>query len=381
MVSAKSTRVLQRGAQRRGMKAEAAMIHLLRLFRPWLAIMLVAGLASVPAQAAAPSYSSAPQGRAADAAQPQADSREAQIVLDALDAVVRLKIKALPEARSARSLGLEREGSGVVLRDSGLVLTIGYLILESESIEIIDYRGKPVPGTLAGYDHATGFGLVRPAVPLAPKGIELGNSGAANEMDRAIFATFGGKESASVATVASKRRFAGYWEYLIDDAIFTVPARGDHSGAALISREGKLLGIGSLFVMDAAMPNRRSPGNMFVPIDLFKPIYAQMSKNAETSDARRPWIGLSTQEVDGRLFVLRVQEEGPAERAGLKTGDIILSIQGESVNSLEAFYKKLWGLGRAGAPVPLKVLQGSEVKEIRVESINRMDFVKAKPAL
>lgn len=357
------------------------MLNLMRLSRPWLAALLVAVFAGTPALAAAPSSSSTPQGRAADAAQPQPDSREAQIVLDALDAVVRLKIKALPEARSARSLGLEREGSGVVLRDSGLVLTIGYLILESESIEITDYRGKSVPGTVAGYDHATGFGLVRPAIPLAPKGIELGASGEAAEMDRAIFATFGGKESASVATVASKRRFAGYWEYLIEDAIFTVPARGDHSGAALISREGKLLGIGSLFVMDAVMPNRRSPGNMFVPIDLFKPIYAQMSKNAETRDARRPWIGLSTQEVDGRLFVLRVQEEGPAERAGLKTGDIILSIQGEAVSSLEDFYRKLWGLGQAGAAVPLKVLQGSEVREIRVQSINRMDFVKAKPAL
>jgi S1-C subfamily serine protease len=133
--------------------------------------------------------------------------------------------------------------------------------------------------------------------------------------------------------------------------------------------------------MDAVIPNRRMPGNMFVPVDLLKPILAQLSKNTETRDARRPWLGLSTQEVDGRLFVLRVQEEGPAERAGLKSGDIILSIQGDPVSSLEDFYKKLWGLGQAGAAVPLKVLQGAEVKDIRVQSINRMDFVKAKPSL
>jgi S1-C subfamily serine protease len=361
-------------AARCGLKAEAAMLKSLRHF-----VFLLPALLCTGALAAVPSAN--PPGRAADAAQPQADTSAAQTVLDALDAVVRLKIKALPEARSARTLGVEREGSGVVLRDSGLVLTIGYLVLESESIEITDNRGKSVPGTLAGYDHATGFGLIRPSIPLGLKGIELGASADAAELDRVIFATFGGKESASVATVASKRRFAGYWEYLIDDAIFTVPPRGDHSGAALINREGKLIGIGSLFVMDAVIPNRRMPGNMFVPVDLLKPILGQLSKNTETRDARRPWLGLSTQEVDGRLFVLRVQEEGPAERAGLKSGDIILSIQGDPVSSLEDFYKKLWGLGQAGAAVPLKVLQGAEVKDIRVQSINRMDFVKAKPSL
>jgi serine protease Do len=155
----------------------------------------------------------------------------------------------------------------------------------------------------------------------------------------------------------------------------------DHSGAALISRDGRLMGIGSLLVLDAVVPNRRMPGNMFVPVNLLKPILPQLSKNAETRDARRPWIGLSTQEVDGRLFVLRVQEQGPAEKAGLKSGDIILSIHGQNVSSLEDFYKELWGLGQAGAAVPLKVLQGSEVRDIRVESINRMDFLKSKPAL
>jgi len=351
---------------------------LYRLAALLLALPLALCLGHAAQAAVAPGN---PAARAADAAQPQADAREAQAILDALDSVVRLRIKALPEARSSTTLGGEREGSGVLLKDSGLVLTIGYLILEAESISITDNRGKVVPGSVAGYDHATGFGLIRPTVPLAAKGVALGDSADIAESDRMIFATHGGKENASLATVASKRRFAGYWEYLIEDAIFTIPPRGDHSGAALINREGKLVGIGSLFVMDAVLPNRRSPGNMFVPIDLLKPIIADLSKNVATRDARRPWLGLSTQEVDGRLFVLRVTEEGPAEQAGLKSGDIILGIQDEEVNSLESFYKKLWGLGQAGAAVSLKVLQGAEVKSIRVQSINRMDFIKAKPSL
>jgi S1-C subfamily serine protease len=340
-------------------------------------LLLCALLFGTAAQAAAPMVPPAQD----DTPPSAAEARAEQTILDALDAVVRLKVHAIDEARSATTLGRERNGSGVVLKDSGLVLTVGYLILEADNIEIIDNAGRTVHGTVAGYDHATGFGLIRPLMPLSPKGIELGDSADIGELDRLIFATYGGKDHASVATIASKRRFAGYWEYLIDGALFTIPPRGDHSGAALINREGKLVGIGSLLVLDAVAPNRRAPGNMFVPIDLLKPIFGQLAKNVETRESKRPWLGVNTQEVDGRLFVLKVQDDGPAQQAGLKSGDIILAVQGQAVNSLEDFYKKLWGAGVAGAAVPLKVLQGTEVHDIRVKSINRMDFLKSKPAL
>ena len=216
---------------------------------------------------------------------------------------------------------------------------------------------------------------------LGVKGIAIGSSGDINELDKLIFATHGGKEGASLATVASKRRFAGYWEYLIDDAIFTVPPRGDHSGAALINRDGKLVGIGSLLVADAAIPNRRSPGNMFVPVDLLKPIMSELARTGRSTESKRPWIGMSTQEVDGRLHVIRVQEDTPAARAGLKPGDIVLSIKGESVKTLEAFYNKLWSGGKAGDAIPLRVLQGNDVREIEVRSIDRMEYVRTKQAL
>ncbi len=311
----------------------------------------------------------------------EAEQRAAQTMMAALDNVVKLKITALQNARSGRTLGREREGSGVLLADSGLVLTIGYLILEADSIELTDHTGRIVSGSVAAYDHATGFGLIKPAVALGVKGIAIGSSGDINEYDKLIFATHGGKEGASVATVASKRRFAGYWEYLIDDAIFTVPPRGDHSGAALINRDGKLIGIGSLIVADAAVPNRRSPGNMFVPVDLLKPIMSELSRTGRSTESKRPWIGMSTQEVDGRLHVIRVQEETPAARAGIKPGDIVLSIKGEAVKTLEAFYNKLWSGGKAGDAIPLKVLQGTDVREIEVRSIDRMEFVRTKQAL
>ena len=311
----------------------------------------------------------------------EAERRAAQTMIAALDNVVKLKVTALANARSGRTLGREREGSGVLLADSGLVLTIGYLILEADSIELIDHTGRIISGSVTAYDHASGFGLIKPAAPLGAKGIPIGSSSDVNEYDKLIFATHGGKDGASLATVASRRRFAGYWEYLIEDAIFTVPPRGDHSGAALINREGQLVGIGSLIVADAATPNRRFPGNMFVPVDLLKPILKELASTGRSKESTRPWIGMSTQELDGRLHVIRVQDDTPAARAGLKPGDIVLSIKGEPVKTLEEFYRKLWASGSAGISIPLKVLQGSDVRDVDVRSIDRMEYLRTKEAL
>ncbi len=340
----------------------------------------VLGLMAAPPATWAANPAAAPGAQAAASAT-ETEQRAAQTMLAALDNIVKLKITALQNARSGRTLGREREGSGVLLADSGLVLTIGYLILEADTIELTDHTGRIVSGSVAAYDHATGFGLIKPAVALGVKGIAIGSSGDISEYDKLIFATHGGKEAASLATVASKRRFAGYWEYLIDDAIFTVPPRGDHSGAALINRDGKLVGIGSLIVADAAIPNRRSPGNMFVPVDLLKPIMSELASTGRSTASKRPWIGMSTQEVGGRLHVIRVQEDTPAALAGIKPGDIVLAIKGETVKTLEAFYNKLWGGGKAGDAIWLKVLQGADVREIEVRSIDRMEYVRTKQAL
>ena len=355
--------------------------HTNRLARAAAALMLSTSLLplSGAVHAAAPSAASSSTPPAAVSAS-ETEQRAAQTMLDALDNVVKIRITALPNARSARTLGREREGSGVLLADAGLVLTIGYLILEAENIEMTERTGRVISGTVAAYDHASGFGLIKPAISLGAKGIALGASADVSEYDKLMFATHGGKDKASLATVASKRRFAGYWEYLIEDAIFTVPPRGDHSGAALINRDGKLIGIGSLVVADAATPNQRFPGNMFVPVDLLKPILGELARNGRSKESMRPWIGLSTQEVDGRLHVIRVQEDTPAARAGIKPGDIVLSIKGEAVKTLEAFYRKLWSGGRAGDAIPLRVLQGSEVREIEVRSIDRNEYIRTKQA-
>jgi S1-C subfamily serine protease len=313
---------------------------------------------------------------------PQVDEARYQKLIEATSAVVGVKVKALADARSNATLGREREGSGVMIGKDGLVLTISYLVLEADQVEVTDHHGQKVPAAIVAYDHATGFGLVRPLAPIAARPIRLGSAVPVSQLDRLMIVTGGEEQNISIATVVSKRLFAGYWEYLIDGAIFTSPPRLDHSGAALINKEGELVGIGSLFVLDALTPGEKLPGNMFVPVDLLQPVLDELVRTGgRQSGARRPWLGVNSLEEDGRVKVVQVNEESPAAQAGIQAGDIILSIDGVSVESLQGFYQALWARGPAGVQVNLRVLHGPNVRDVTVISIDRADFMKKRPVI
>lgn len=296
-----------------------------------------------------------------------------------LAAVVQVKAKILPNARSLATLGPQRQGSGVLVRD-GYVLTIGYLVIEAEAIEVVTLEGKAVPATLAAYDHASGFGLLKLIGPSPARALPLGDSTALQEREPAMVATFGGREGVSLVYVVSRRPFSGSWEYQLDSAIYTYPPVQNWSGAALIGGKGELLGIGSLVVPDAGGPGTQSPGNMFVPIELLKPIIDELVAKGRAPGPLRPWLGLNAEEMRGHLFVQRVSPEGPAERAGLKSGDIVVGVAGEEVSTLADFYRKVWARGAAGVEVPLRVLQGMQMKDFTVRSIDRIEYFRQKPS-
>jgi S1-C subfamily serine protease len=295
-----------------------------------------------------------------------------------LSAVVQLKTHIYPVGRTVKGLGQHRSGSGIVIDDRGLILTIGYLMVEAHSAEVATNTGRTSAAEVVGYDHDTGFGLLRATEPLKVKPLPFGKSADIRERDQVLAASFGGRAGIAPAYVMSRREFAAGWEYLIPSAIFTAPAHTEWSGAALVSRDGKLVGVGSLVVGDVTGQGKNLPGNMYVPIDLLPPIMADLLTNGRVAGPGRPWLGLNVEEVRGRLFVSRVTGESPAERAGVNSGDIIVAVNGEAPRSLADFYRKLWSLGKAGDVVPLDLLQTDAVKRINVQSMNRLDHLKLK---
>jgi len=302
-------------------------------------------------------------------------------VAETLSAIVRVKSKILPNARSIATLGAEREGSGALVRE-GYVATIGYLVIEAESIEVTGADGRSVPAALAGYDHASGLALLKVLAPLAGTPLALGNASALAERAPALVASWGGGDNVSLVNVVSRRPFSGSWEYLLEAAIFTFPPVMNWSGAALIGAKGELLGLGSLIVADAAgntAGGTQSPGNMFVPADLLNALIGDFIARGKASGPSRPWLGLNTEELRGRLFVVRVSPDGPADKAGIVQGDILVGIGAEGLSSLADFYRKLWSRGAAGIEVNLRVLRGSEVKEVTLRSIDRLDYFRARP--
>jgi serine protease Do len=298
-----------------------------------------------------------------------------------VSAVVRIKTHVNPEGRTVEGLGREREGSGILIDNDGLVLTIGYLMVEAYAAEVVDNSGRTVPASVVGYDHETGFGLLRTMEPLKLKPMPLGKSADVKERDPVLVASFGGPDMVAGAYVVAKREFAGNWEYMLDEALFTAPPHPVWSGAALINREGKLVGVGSLIVGDAAGGSDKTPGNMFVPIDRLLPVLGDLISDGRVAGPGRPWLGVNTDELRGRLFVSRVTPGGPAEKAGLKRGDVVVGVNGEPPKNLADFYRKVWAQGAAGTTVAIDVLQDSQVRRVEIKSINRLDHLKLKTTL
>jgi S1-C subfamily serine protease len=292
----------------------------------------------------------------------------------ALGSVVGLHAIVPQDAFSAETLGTERAGNGVVI-DDGLVLTIGYLITEAEAVWLHLGDGRVVQGHALGFDSVTGFGLVQALGRLDLEPIPLGSSANTRIGDRVIVGGAGGRTRSVASQIVAKQEFAGYWEYLLDEAIFTFPAHPNWGGTGLINERGELIGIGSL-QLERERDGKAEHVNMIVPIDILKPILDDLRKYGRVNQPARPWLGMFTTEIDNRVVVIGISSNGPAARAELKTGDVILAIDGDKVTSQTDFYRKMWSLGAAGVDVPLTVHHEGVTFDVTVTSTDRFKLLK-----
>lgn len=290
-----------------------------------------------------------------------------------LRSIVAVRTSIPDDAFTARTLGTTREGSGVVIRGDGLVLTIGYLITEAEEVWLTTFDGRVVPGHALAYDQESGFGLIQALGSLDCPALVFGDTSKAAIGDAVLFAD--GLGQTTEAKIVAKQEFGGYWEYLLDEALFTAPAHPLWGGAALVDRDGKLLGVGSL-KLEMSRSGTRSDINMVVPINLLRPILDDLLTRGKVDKPARPWLGAITAESNGDVVVVSVAPDGPAAKAGLKGGDVISEVRNEEVGGLADFYRQVWKSGPAGAEIPVRVLRDGRETWLRVKSADRESFLK-----
>jgi S1-C subfamily serine protease len=293
-----------------------------------------------------------------------------------LSAVVGVRTGIPADAFTADILGTERAGNGVIIRSDGVILTIGYLITEADEVWLTLADGRTVPGDVIGFDQDTGFGLIRALAKVELPALELGQSRNAKPGANVIAAGAGGMDHSVAARVIARQEFAGYWEYVVEEAIFTAPAHPFWGGTGLIESDGKLIGIGSLQLEQAGKDDETVPLNMYVPTDLIRPILPDMLSMGQANRPPRPWLGLYATEVDDRVVIAGVAGRGPAAKAKLRQGDVVLSVGGMKVSGLAGLFRKVWSMGPAGVDVPLTVFRDGRSMDLTVRSGDRNRFLK-----
>lgn len=299
---------------------------------------------------------------------------------DRLSAIVQINSIVPDNARTAASLGTNRTGSGVVIDSNGLVLTVGYVILEAIEVAVQGPNANQIPAEIIAYDHESGFGLIRAQTPLNVQPMPLGDADQISLMEPLLVASHVGKLDAKGVFLIDRRPFAGYWEYLLEQALFTAPPHRQFGGAALINRQGQLVGIGSLILNDNRSNGRQRPANMFIPINDLKPILADLIAEGRRKDPAHPWLGLFFEEYRGRIFVTRVAPDGPAQDAGMLAGDLVLGIDGTIATGLADFYRDLWQRGEPGIDIPLDVIRNNEMSIKVIESGDRYQYLRLDPS-
>ncbi|OED38685.1 hypothetical protein AB833_18515 [Chromatiales bacterium (ex Bugula neritina AB1)] len=298
-------------------------------------------------------------------------------VLTTLDSVVSVRTRIPEDAMTAEFLGTERQGHGVVINDQGLILTIGYIVTEASSVWLVDHKGVTLQGHVVAYDQASGFGLVQTLGKLTLPPVMLGKSADLIRGQSLLLAGCGGPAHTQQVQIGGIEEFAGYWEYLLDSAIFTAPAHPYWSGAALIGEDGMLYGIGSLILQMVDQENTVNHANMVIPIDLLPPILNDLMLYGRRNEPARPWVGWFALESADALQIAGLTAGGPADQAGIQSGDTILQINSQDVTTLAELFRAVWAAGDAGVKISVTFERDLVTNTVIISTEDRSDRLKS----
>lgn len=292
----------------------------------------------------------------------------------AINSVVKVRTSIPAAAFTADVLGTERIGSGVLINNSGLILTVGYLVTEAETVWLTTNLNQSIPGHVVAYDQSSGLGLVQALGSLDIDASELDSSDLITVNDDIFFISYGGIEHSLCSKISRIDEFAGYWEYLLEAAIYTSPPHPQWGGAAVFNKKGHIIGIGSLFLQEI-FEGQNLQGNLAIPTSILKSIMGDMLEFGRSSAPARPWLGMYAVESEKTLTVNSLARYGPAELAGVLQGDKVVGVGEESVSTLANFFRSVWTLGAAGVSVPININRNGNQLQLVINSIDRNDFL------
>ena len=268
---------------------------------------------------------------------------------------------------SAAVLGEERMGAGVAVSPDR-VLTAHYLVLGASRVEVTALDGRVNPTAGIAVDHESGLALLTvERSDLEPAKISTAK---AQPGQPVFLLTCTGEQERRGASghVSSVEPFEAFWEYMLDEAIMTTAMNPGLAGGPLLDDRARVLGVVSLGL---AAVGRYS---LAIPAPLFARRRALLeSPNPMPAAERHAWIGFYTQASDETVAVTGVVSGGPAEKAGLERGDVVLSVDGETVTNLRELYDALWRKG-PGEVVGMQILREESIQVIEVVAGDRYEF-------
>ncbi|MFT5111544.1 MAG: S1-C subfamily serine protease [Parasphingorhabdus sp.] len=293
--------------------------------------------------------------------------------LDHLHAIVSIRSLVPDNAATAGTLGTVREGVGVRINADGLIATIGYLCLEASEIWITGSNQQTVLGYIVAQDFESGIALLLPSVELGQQYLPLGKL-TSGEKGQDLRILNGFDLPPFDCRLLSISEFSGRWEYLIESALYTLPACDNWGGAALLDDQHNVVGIGSLFLQFPSSSEKPVYGNLFVPTELLLPHLESLIASGRRKTPPRPWIGAFVDEVGSGLEVVGLYTGSPASDAGLETGDRVLNFAGAPLKTLSGFLRTLWSQGQAGTAIPISLERDGEVYDTIIYTVDRADF-------
>jgi S1-C subfamily serine protease len=294
-----------------------------------------------------------------------------ELVRHLTECVVNIQTTVARDHRSVPILGTERMGSGVVVDPAGLILTVNYVVMGGQTVQVSFLRGRRVRAEIVAQDFEIGLALLR----IKRQGLTAATLRVEGELER------GEPVVAVASTGAQERRVAGglvtylgefeaHWEYLLERGIVSNAANPGFGGGGLFTLTARLAGIVSLNL------NELIRNSLSIPVEHYREHERELLRYGRVvSRPRRAWLGVFAHVVEEGIVVAAVVPEGPGDRGGLREGDLIVSLNAEKLESRRDLYVSLWRHG-PGEPLTFEVMRDSSLRRVLVTSGDRAEFFR-----